>query len=166
MELNNLSTTNRYKLLLVLGSKCRMCPISEIKELEIDHIYNDGGAERTKYGSSEKIWSWYLEHKDQAFRRLQPLCKEHHEEKHHPFFPLTFETIQGKPSIDFIKEQVFMIVLKNLEGDNKNPVEESLLVEELIKTGEFTKDESNQFGLKMLREGTILTMKPGSYNTT
>jgi len=42
MELNNLSLTNRYEL-KILGGKCRICSIDEIKYLEINHIYNDVG---------------------------------------------------------------------------------------------------------------------------
>jgi len=164
MNLDNLPTTNRYKLLIVLGSKCRMCPISEIKELEIDHIYDDGGDERTKYGSSEKIWSWYLEHQDQAFRRLQPLCKEHHHEKHNPILPFDLETFQGKPRSEVSKMQLFMDILKSLEGDNKVPTPEKYLVDQLVITDKFTEKEAKNYIKKMLKEASIYESKPGSYN--
>jgi len=161
MELDNLTTTNRYKLLIVLGSKCRMCPISEIKYLEIDHIYDDGGDERTKYGSSEKIWSWYLEHQYQAFMRLQPLCKEHHNEKHTPILPFDFEV---KPRSEVSKMQLFMDILKSLEGDNKVPVPEKYIVDQLVITDKFTEKEAKNYIKKMLDEASIYESKPGSYN--
>ena len=56
----NLDTTNRFKLINILGGKCRICPEDRPEKLEIDHIYNDGENERTKYGSSEKIYGWYI----------------------------------------------------------------------------------------------------------
>ena len=164
MELDNLPTTNQYKLLKVLGCKCRLCPISEVKDLEIDHIYDDGADERTKYGSSEKIWGWYLEHQDQAFRRLQPLCKEHHNEKHHPIFSFDFEMLPGKPRIEVSNMQSFMDVLKGLEGDNMKAVEESYFVSELEKTEKFTAKEARDYIRRMLREASIYESKPGHYN--
>ena len=160
MELDNLPSTNRYKLLKMLGGKCRICPVSEIKYLEVDHIYNDGADERTKYGSSEKIYGWYLQHENQAFRRLQPLCKEHHEEKHHPIMTYGF----GMPRGMLDKDTTFMSVLEILEKGNSEPVERSILIQELIKTREFTEEESKNYIQRYLREASIYESKIGCYN--
>jgi len=167
MELDSLSSTNRYKLLKILGSKCRMCDVEEIKHLEIDHIFNDGAEERTQYGSTDKIYGWYLENQDQAFRRLQPLCKEHHREKHNPFSwdkDVDLGVLQGKPRDEVSKMKFFMDVLKSLEGDNKVPVEENLFVTELVKTEKFQQDEARNYIRRMLREASIYESKPGHYN--
>lgn len=159
MDLDTLSITNRFKLLKVLGGKCRICSIDEIKHLEIDHIHNDGADERTKYGSSEKIWGWYLEHQDLAFRQLQPLCKEHHELKHHPII------LQNPKSIPKQQMQLFMDTLRGLEGDNKTSVKEEILIKELEKSELFTlEDESKNYIRRMLREASIWESEPICYN--
>jgi len=163
MELDDLSPTNRYKLLKVLGGTCRICPIDEVKHLEIDHIYNDGAEERTKYGSTEKIYGWYLEHENQAFRRLQPLCKEHHNEKHHPL-TVDFGVLQGKPRNEIRKIQIFLDVLKDMEGDTKFPVSIIPFITNLVLTGKFTNQEAKDYIKRMLREASIYESKPDHYN--
>ena len=161
MDLNDLSITNRFRLLKLLGGKCRMCPINNIKSLEIDHIFNDGADERTEYGSSEKIYGWYLEHQNQAFRRLQPLCKEHHEEKHHPRLGHDF---LNKKQQNTLRIELLMDCLQALEGDNKTPVDEGLLVTYLAHTGQFTEEDAISYIRRMLREASIYESMPGCYN--
>jgi len=164
MELDDLSPTNRYKLLKVLGGKCRICPIDEIKHLEIDHIYNDGAEERTKYGSTEKIYGWYLQHEDKAFRRLQPLCKEHHNEKHHPIATIDFGVLQGKPRREMSQLEIFLNILQKLEGDKKIPIPKQKFIDHLLNTANFTIEEANQHIIKYLREASIYESKPEHYN--
>jgi len=72
--------------------------------------------------------------------------------------------LQGRPHSEVSKLQLFMDVLKSLEGDSKTPVEEKLFVKELIKTGKFTEEEARNFIRRMLREASIYESKPGHYN--
>jgi len=164
MELNDLTPTNRYKLLKVLGGKCRICPLDEIKHLEIDHIYNDGAEERTKYGSTEKIYGWYLQHENQAFRRLQPLCKEHHYEKHYSVGITDFGILAGKPRAEVSQMQTFLGVLKDMEGDRKFPIPINAFIIRLVLTDQFTEQEAKDYIEKMNREASIYESKPGCYN--
>lgn len=60
--------------------------------------------------------------------------------------------------------QLFIDVLRSLEGDRKMPVEEKIFVKELIKTSKFTEEEARNFIRRMLREATIYESKPGYYN--
>jgi len=160
MELDTVAPTSRYKLLKLLGGQCRMCPITEIKDLEVDHIFYDGAEERTRYGSSEKIYGWYLEHHDQAFKRLQPLCKEHHRERHNTLECFRFH----KKLRDFSKIDLFMVVLKNLEGESKTPISKEILIVHLVETDKFTHQEAENYIRKMQRESSIYESKAGSYN--
>ncbi len=72
--------------------------------------------------------------------------------------------LQGRPHSEVSKLQLFMDVLKSLEGDSKTPVEEKLFVKELTKTGKFTEEEAKNFVRRMLREASIYESKPGHYN--
>lgn len=72
--------------------------------------------------------------------------------------------LQGRPHSEVSKMQLFMDVLKSLEGDNKIPVEEKLFVKELAKTTKFTEEEAKNFIRRMLREASIYESKPGHYN--
>ena len=174
MNLDELTTTNKYKLCIILGGKCRVCLEDKPERLEIDHIYNDGAEERTKYGSLERIYGWYLQHKEKAFERLQPLCKNCHLTKHFMLkerlnFKESHETVdlsvlQGKPRSEMAKVQLLMDILRELEGDWKKPVEEMMLVNSLIKTEKFTEKESRDYIKKILRDGTIYESKPGHFN--
>jgi replicative DNA helicase Mcm len=60
--------------------------------------------------------------------------------------------------------QLFMDVLKSLEGDNKIPVEEKLFITELVKSDKFTEDEARKYLRRMLREASIYESRPGHYN--
>ncbi len=72
--------------------------------------------------------------------------------------------LQGKPRSEVSKMQLFMDVLKGLEGDNKVPVEEKIFVQELEKSEKFSQDEARNYLRRMLREASIYESKPGHYN--
>ena len=72
--------------------------------------------------------------------------------------------LQGRPRSEVSKMQLFMDVLKGLEGDNKNAVEERTFVKELEKTEKFTEEEARNYIRRMLREASIYESKPGHYN--
>lgn len=166
--------TNRFKLLQLLGGRCRSCPENRPQKLNIDHIHNDGEEERATYGNSEKIWAYYLQNELLAFKRLQPLCNECHREKDEK---MTFEddevdlnTLQGPPEVIVSKMQVFMDVLKDeeLSGEQpqfgKKPVEERKFVQSLINTEKFTEEEARLYIRIMLREASIYESRPGHFN--
>ncbi len=72
--------------------------------------------------------------------------------------------LQGRPRSEVSKMQLFMDVLKGLEGDNKVAVEERIFVQELEKTEKFTEEEARKYIRRMLREASIYESKPGHYN--
>jgi len=72
--------------------------------------------------------------------------------------------LQGRPRSEVSKMQLFMDVLKALEGDNKVAVEERVFVKELEKTGKFSEEEARNYIRRMLREASIYESKPGHYN--
>ncbi len=72
--------------------------------------------------------------------------------------------LQGRPRSEVSKMQLFMDVLKSLEGDNKVAVEEKELVKELEMTGKFNEEEARNYIRRMLREASIYESKPGHYN--
>jgi replicative DNA helicase Mcm len=67
--------------------------------------------------------------------------------------PVDLGVLQGRPRSEVSKMQLFMDVLKGLEGDNKNAVEERTFVKELEKTEKFTEEEARNYIRRMLREG-------------
>ncbi len=72
--------------------------------------------------------------------------------------------LQGRPRSEVSKMQLFMDILKSMEGDNKVAVEERSFVKELIKTEKFTEEEARNYIRRMLREASIYESKPGHYN--
>ncbi|HXV66416.1 MAG TPA: minichromosome maintenance protein MCM [Nitrosopumilaceae archaeon] len=72
--------------------------------------------------------------------------------------------LQGRAHSEVSKMQLFMDVLKSLEGDNKMAVEEKLFIKELVKSGKFTEEEARNYLRRMLREASIYESKPGHYN--
>ena len=72
--------------------------------------------------------------------------------------------LQGKPHSEVSKMQLFMDVMKSLEGDEKRPVEEKIFVKELVKTGKFTEEEARKYIKKLQRESAIYESKHGHYN--
>lgn len=67
---------------------------------------------------------------------------------------------QEQPS----KMQIFMDILKSLEGEQRNPVLHQDLVRELHKTGVFSKEDANEYIRRMLREASIYESRPNYYN--
>lgn len=61
--------------------------------------------------------------------------------------------------------KVFFDVFLAIEGEDKIPVDEDILISNLIKTGKFTKDESNNCIRAMLRNVSIYESKPYHYNS-
>ena len=72
--------------------------------------------------------------------------------------------LQGRPRSEVSKIQLFMDIMKSLEGEHKTPVDEKQLVEELAKTEKFTEEEAKNFTRKMARDSSIYESKPGHYN--
>jgi replicative DNA helicase Mcm len=72
--------------------------------------------------------------------------------------------LQGRPRSEVSKMQLFMDILKSMEGDNKIAVEERAFVKELEKTEKFTEEEARNYIRRMLREASIYESKPGHYN--
>jgi replicative DNA helicase Mcm len=72
--------------------------------------------------------------------------------------------LQGRAHSEVSKMQLFMDVLKSLEGENKAPVEEKLFITELVKSGKFTEEEARNYVRRMLREASIYESRPGHYN--
>jgi replicative DNA helicase Mcm len=72
--------------------------------------------------------------------------------------------LQGKPRSEVSKMQLFMDILKSLEGDNKVPVDERTFVKELEKSEKFTEEDARNYVRRMLREASIYESKPGHYN--
>ena len=72
--------------------------------------------------------------------------------------------LQGRPRSEVSKMQLFMDVLKGLEGEHKASVEEKTFVKELEKTEKFTEEEARNYIRRMLREASIYESKPGHYN--
>lgn len=72
--------------------------------------------------------------------------------------------LQGRPRSEVSKMQLFMDVLKSLEGDSKVPVDERAFVDELKKTEKFSEEDARNYIQRMLREASIYESKPGHYN--
>ncbi len=72
--------------------------------------------------------------------------------------------LQGRAHSEVSKMQLFMDVLKSLEGENKSAVEEKLFIDELVKSGKFTEEEARNYIRRMLREASIYESRPGHYN--
>ena len=72
--------------------------------------------------------------------------------------------LQGRPRSEVSKMQLFMDVLKALEGDHKTAVEEKTFVKELEKTEKFTEEEARTYIRRMLREASIYESSPDHYN--
>jgi predicted Mrr-cat superfamily restriction endonuclease len=89
------------------------------------------------------------------------------------FYDLQFDVVeskvdlgvlQGKARDEVSKMQLFMNILKDLEGDNKTPVPEENFKQELVKSEEFTYEESGNYIRRMLREASIYESTPGHFN--
>jgi len=75
-------------------------------------------------------------------------------------------TLQGRPRSEASKLSTFMETIRLLEGDNKSPVSEQELIDELEKSEKFKdEDEARRFIRKMINEAAIYESTPGHYNT-
>ena len=72
--------------------------------------------------------------------------------------------LHGRARSEVSKMQLFIDVLRSLEGDSKSPVEEKMFVDELKKTEKFTEEEAKEYIRKMLHEASIYESRPGHYN--
>ncbi len=72
--------------------------------------------------------------------------------------------LHGKGSSQLSKMQLFMDVLKSLEGDRRVPVPEEELLTEMANTDKFTPEEARVFLRKMRSEGIVYESKSGHYN--
>jgi replicative DNA helicase Mcm len=72
--------------------------------------------------------------------------------------------LQGRPHSEVSKLQLFMDVMKSLEGDVRRPIEDKTLIKELVNTGKFTEDDAWKYLKKLQRESAIYESKPGHYN--
>jgi len=75
-------------------------------------------------------------------------------------------TLQGRPRSEASKLSTFMETIRLLESDNKSPVSEQELIDELEKSEKFKdEDEVRRFIRKMNQEAAIYESTPGHYNT-
>ncbi len=72
--------------------------------------------------------------------------------------------LQGKPRSEVSKLQLFMDILKRMEGDKKEPVEEGAFIKELEGTEKFGSDDARRYIRKLQNEGVIYESRPGYYN--
>jgi len=74
--------------------------------------------------------------------------------------------LQGRPRSEESQLSTFMETIRLLEGDDKSPVPEQDLVDELIKSEKFKdEDRVRRFIRKMNQEAAIYESTPGHYNT-
>jgi replicative DNA helicase Mcm len=74
--------------------------------------------------------------------------------------------LQGRPRSEVSKLATFMETIRSLEGDNKSPVLEQELIDELEKSEKFKdEDEVRRFIRKMINEASIYESTPGHWNT-
>jgi replicative DNA helicase Mcm len=69
--------------------------------------------------------------------------------------------LYGKPQSVVSKEKMFMELFRGLTGAENNDVEDKVLVDELVKTGKFSDEESRKYIQKFNREGQIFERRPG-----
>jgi replicative DNA helicase Mcm len=74
--------------------------------------------------------------------------------------------LQGRPRSEESQLSTFMETIRLLEGDDKSPVSEQELINELIKSEKFKdEDRVKRFIRKMNQEAAIYESTPGHYNT-
>nr|AIF02084.1 replicative DNA helicase (mcm, cdc21) [uncultured marine thaumarchaeote KM3_153_F09] len=73
--------------------------------------------------------------------------------------------LQGRPKSEVSKLQMFMEVLRTLEGEPKSSVPEQEFVDELVKSDKFSEEEARNYIRRMIRDASIYESKPGHYNT-
>ena len=73
--------------------------------------------------------------------------------------------LQGRPKSEVSKLQMFMEILRSLEGEPKSSVPEQEFVDELAKSDKFSEEEARKYIRRMIRDASIYESKPGHYNT-
>ena len=73
--------------------------------------------------------------------------------------------LHGKPRSEVSMMQAFMEMIKALEGTPRQPVPEDALLDDLEKSGKFTRETARIFIEKMLASSVIFESRPGHYNT-
>ena len=73
--------------------------------------------------------------------------------------------LQGRPKSEVSKLQMFMEILRTLEGEPKSSVPEKEFVDELVKSDKFSEEEARNYIRRMIRDASIYESKPGHYNT-
>ena len=73
--------------------------------------------------------------------------------------------LQGRPKSEVSKLQMFMEILRSLEGEPKSSVPEQGFVDELVKSDKFSEEEARNYIRRMIRDASIYESKPGHYNT-
>ena len=73
--------------------------------------------------------------------------------------------LQGRPKSEVSKLQMFMEILRTLEGEPKSSVPEQGFVDELVKSDKFSEEEARNYIRRMVRDASIYESKPGHYNT-
>ncbi|MFQ6011716.1 MAG: ATP-binding protein [Nitrososphaerales archaeon] len=71
--------------------------------------------------------------------------------------------LHGRPLSERNLLQTAVDLFKELEGAQKNPVEEKVFLEELVKTGKFDQEEAKRMLQTLNRNGQIYETKPGQY---
>lgn len=74
--------------------------------------------------------------------------------------------LRGRPRSELSRLQLFMDVLKRLEGEGKEPVNETALIKDLEDTEKFTADDARAYLVKLKREGVIYEPRPGFCSRT
>jgi hypothetical protein len=146
--------TKRWNLVHLLGGKCRDCGEENFSVLEIDHIYNDGDTDRKYYSCLDKR---YLSNPKRAKERLQILCKQCHENKHHPVIE------DYKPFTTSGKMKILYKSIKMLEGTNQNPVSRQRLVRLMMDN--YDPLETEKLIRLLQRDASIYESQTGCYNT-
>ena len=58
----------------ILGSDCKSCGFKDKRALQIDHINDDGGQQRKKFGGSANEYKYYAKNRDEIHINFQILC--------------------------------------------------------------------------------------------
>ena len=75
-----------------------------------------------------------------------------------------FDSLKIKPYPKQSNLQLFLNILKSLEGEDKQPVPSHHLIDAMIKSGKFSEDETDTYIQRILNEAKIYESRPGYYN--
>ena len=77
---------------------------------------------------------------------------------------IDFSILHGKPHSDISRLKLFIEVFNGLSGIDRNDVEEQNLINELVKTGKFLKEETKDYIKKAMMNGQIYERRSGFYS--